>query len=117
MTKARDELIEEEGGVGAYEHTMVAYVPEFQSVNLFELEAAECIDYAADQLVNIALRQVIRLAKSRIAWECVPLYDKNVNVVFEGEGRHRRKVGQSWKFGIDEPPNCLLYTSPSPRDS
>ena len=33
-----------------------------------------------------------------------PLYDKNGNVVFEGGGRHRRKVVQSWKFGIDEPP-------------
>ena len=71
------------------------------------------------------MRQVIRLAKSRIAWdkatdkvrreraskgqaryvaECVPLYGKNGNVAFEGEGRHRRKVLQSWKFGIDEPP-------------
>ena len=69
MTKARDELIEEEGGSGTYDSTIVAYVPEFQAANLYELEPAECIDYSPDQMVAIALRQVVRLAKSRVSWD------------------------------------------------
>ena len=65
------------------------------------------------------------MAKSRISWdnatdevkkeraskgqtryvaECVPLYDTNGNVVYEGEERLRRKVVHSYQYGIDEPP-------------
>ena len=42
--------------------------------------------------------------QTRYVAECVPLYDTNGNVVYEGEGRLRRKVVHSDKYGFDEPP-------------
>ena len=69
VTKVRDELIKEEGGGGTYDSTIVAYVPEFQAASLYELQPAECIDNSPDQMVAIAMRQVVRLAKSRVNWD------------------------------------------------
>ena len=130
VTKVRDELIEEEGGGRTYDSTIVAYVPEFQAANLYELQPAECIDNSPDQMVAIAMRQVVRLAKSRVNWdrssdevrkeraakgqtryvaENMLLLDSEGNVVYEGEGKERRKVVHSYKYGVDEPP---IYRMP-----